>query len=157
MSEKEQNEEATESSRTSLDDLSHSNVLPPWDKRYYSHSYWTILKKRVAFQTPFFGLQIDKDDFESFWFSKFDPDKNDLNYIDAISLDTDSRKIINNLDKVDFHLEIHTQENTYRAKRANSIPRITSAVGPKRQFMVLGFAASQFATCWFVSETKFLE
>lgn len=40
---------------------------------------------------------------------------------------------------------------------ANSIPRITSAVGPKRQFMVLGFAASQFATCWFVSQTKFLE
>jgi hypothetical protein len=40
---------------------------------------------------------------------------------------------------------------------ANSIPRITSAVGPKRQFMVLGFAASQFATCWFVSQTKFLD
>ena len=40
---------------------------------------------------------------------------------------------------------------------ANCIPRITSAVGPKRQFMVLGFAASQFATCWFVSQTKFLE
>lgn len=40
---------------------------------------------------------------------------------------------------------------------ANCIPRRTSAVGPKRQFMVLGFAASQFATCWFVSQTKFLE
>lgn len=40
---------------------------------------------------------------------------------------------------------------------ANSIPRRTSAVGPKRQFMVLGFAASQFATCWFVSQTKFLK
>lgn len=39
----------------------------------------------------------------------------------------------------------------------NCIPRTTSAVGPKRQFMVLGFAASQFATCWFVSQTKFLE
>lgn len=37
------------------------------------------------------------------------------------------------------------------------IPRRTSAVGPKRQVMVLGFAASQFATCWFVSQTKFLE
>ncbi|KAL3776104.1 hypothetical protein ACHAW5_002756 [Stephanodiscus triporus] len=40
---------------------------------------------------------------------------------------------------------------------ANCIPRRTSAVGPKRQFMVLGFAASQFATCWFVSQTKFLD
>lgn len=40
---------------------------------------------------------------------------------------------------------------------ANTIPRITSAVGPKRQFMVLGFAGSQFATCWFVSQTKFLD
>ncbi|KAL7552727.1 hypothetical protein ACHAWF_015963 [Thalassiosira exigua] len=40
---------------------------------------------------------------------------------------------------------------------ANCIPRKTSAVGPKRQFMVLGFAGSQFATCWFVSQTKFLE
>mmetsp|Transcript_3677 Transcript_3677/g.7689 ORF Transcript_3677/g.7689 Transcript_3677/m.7689 type:complete len:359 (-) Transcript_3677:96-1172(-) len=40
---------------------------------------------------------------------------------------------------------------------ANCIPRRTSAAGPKRQFMVLGFAASQFATCWFVSQTTFLE
>ena len=40
---------------------------------------------------------------------------------------------------------------------ANCIPRRTSAAGPKRQFMVLGFAASQFATCWFVSQTKFLD
>jgi len=40
---------------------------------------------------------------------------------------------------------------------ANCIPRRTSAVGPKRQFMVLGFAGSQFATCWFVSQTSFLE
>ena len=40
---------------------------------------------------------------------------------------------------------------------ANSIPRRTSAAGPKRQFMVLGFASSQFATCWFVSQTKFLD
>lgn len=40
---------------------------------------------------------------------------------------------------------------------ANCIPRRTSAAGPKRQFMVLGFAGSQFATCWFVSQTAFLE
>lgn len=40
---------------------------------------------------------------------------------------------------------------------ANNIPRITSATGPKREFMVLGMAASQIATCWFVSQTKFLE
>lgn len=40
---------------------------------------------------------------------------------------------------------------------ANCIPRKTSAAGPKRQFMVLGFAGSQFATCWFVSQTTFLE
>jgi len=40
---------------------------------------------------------------------------------------------------------------------ANCIPRRTSSTGPKRQFMVLGFAGSQFATCWFVSQTTFLE
>merc|ERR1719356_393956 len=40
---------------------------------------------------------------------------------------------------------------------ANCIPRKTAAQGPKRQVMVLVFAASQFATCWFVSQTKFLE
>ena len=121
MSDEQEDKKEAESSRSTL---SQDNVLPPWDKRYYSHSYWTILKKRVAFQTPFFGLQIDKDDFESFWFSKFDPDKNDLNYTDAIFLDRDSRKIIDNLDRVDFHLEIHTWENIYRAKRATSDPRI---------------------------------
>ncbi|EJK45505.1 hypothetical protein THAOC_35879 [Thalassiosira oceanica] len=40
---------------------------------------------------------------------------------------------------------------------ANCIPKKVSSTGPKRQFMVLGFAASQFATCWFVSQTKFLD
>lgn len=40
---------------------------------------------------------------------------------------------------------------------ANCIPRKTSAVGPKRQVMVLAFGASQFATCWFVSQTRFLK
>jgi len=39
---------------------------------------------------------------------------------------------------------------------ANNIPRQTSAAGPKREFMVLTFAGSQFATMWFLSETKFL-
>lgn len=36
------------------------------------------------------------------------------------------------------------------------IPEQTAADGPKRSFMVLGFAASQVATMWFVSQTKFL-
>jgi len=39
---------------------------------------------------------------------------------------------------------------------ANNIPMVTSATGPKREVMVLAFAASQFATMWFVSQTKFL-
>jgi len=39
---------------------------------------------------------------------------------------------------------------------ANCIPRRTSDVGPKRQLMVLGFAGSQFATCWFVSQVRYL-
>lgn len=39
---------------------------------------------------------------------------------------------------------------------ANVIPVVTSSVGPKRHLMVLGFGASQFATCWWVSQTKFL-
>jgi|Transcript_27074 hypothetical protein len=39
---------------------------------------------------------------------------------------------------------------------ANNIPRITAAEGPKREVMVLAFAASQCATMWFVSNTKFL-
>uniref|UniRef100_A0A7S1Z347 Protein YIF1 n=1 Tax=Trieres chinensis TaxID=1514140 RepID=A0A7S1Z347_TRICV len=40
---------------------------------------------------------------------------------------------------------------------ANNIPRVVAATGPKREFMVLGFAASQFVTMWFVSQTKFLD
>jgi hypothetical protein len=39
---------------------------------------------------------------------------------------------------------------------ANTIPVVTSQAGPKRHLMVLGFAGSQFATCWWVSQTKFL-
>lgn len=39
---------------------------------------------------------------------------------------------------------------------ANNIPLVTSATGPKREIMVTGFAASQFATMYFVSKTKFL-
>jgi hypothetical protein len=39
---------------------------------------------------------------------------------------------------------------------ANNIPRKTSATGPKREFMVIAFALSQFATMWLVSNTKFL-
>jgi hypothetical protein len=39
---------------------------------------------------------------------------------------------------------------------ANNIPLVTAATGPKREVMVVAFAASQFATMWFVSQTKFL-
>jgi hypothetical protein len=37
---------------------------------------------------------------------------------------------------------------------ANNIPLATAAAGPKREFMVVAFAASQFASMWFVSQTK---
>jgi hypothetical protein len=39
---------------------------------------------------------------------------------------------------------------------ANNIPRNTAADGPKREFMVLGFAASQFLTMWWLGNTKHL-
>lgn len=39
---------------------------------------------------------------------------------------------------------------------ANNIPTQTSATGPKRDFVVIGFAASQVITMWFVSQTKYL-
>lgn len=39
---------------------------------------------------------------------------------------------------------------------ANNIPLETAATGPKRDAMVLAFAASQVATMWFVSQTKYL-
>lgn len=39
---------------------------------------------------------------------------------------------------------------------ANNIPVVTAAAGPKREVMVVCFAGSQFATMWFVSQTKFL-
>lgn len=39
---------------------------------------------------------------------------------------------------------------------SNNIPEYTSAQGPKRDVMVIGFAASQFLTMWFVSQTKLL-
>jgi len=33
---------------------------------------------------------------------------------------------------------------------------VTSASGPKKEFMVLAFAGSQFASMWFLGQTKFL-
>lgn len=39
---------------------------------------------------------------------------------------------------------------------ANNIPTETASSGPKREVMVLAFAASQAASMWFVSQTKFL-
>lgn len=39
---------------------------------------------------------------------------------------------------------------------ANNIPTETASTGPKREVMVLAFAASQAASMWFVSQTKFL-
>lgn len=39
---------------------------------------------------------------------------------------------------------------------ANNIPLQTAQHGPKREVMVLVFAASQFITMWLVSQTKFL-
>jgi hypothetical protein len=39
---------------------------------------------------------------------------------------------------------------------ANNIPLKTAQHGPKREVVVIAFAASQFATMWFVSQTKFL-
>ena len=39
---------------------------------------------------------------------------------------------------------------------SSNIPLVTSANGPKREIVVLSFAASQFATMWFLSQTKYL-
>lgn len=39
---------------------------------------------------------------------------------------------------------------------ANNIPLHTAPNGPKREIMVLLFAASQFVTMWLISQTKFL-
>lgn len=40
---------------------------------------------------------------------------------------------------------------------ANLIPKHTASTGPKRHIMVLVIGASQFATMWFVGQTKYLE
>ena len=39
----------------------------------------------------------------------------------------------------------------------SNIPAQVAASGPKRELMVVIFAASQFVTMWFVSQTKFLD
>lgn len=39
---------------------------------------------------------------------------------------------------------------------ANIIPTVTAASGPKREVVVFAVAVSQFASMWFVSQTKFL-
>ncbi|KAG7354819.1 YIF1 family protein [Nitzschia inconspicua] len=39
---------------------------------------------------------------------------------------------------------------------SNTIPTQTASTGPTREMMVIGFAASQAVTMWFVSQTKFL-
>lgn len=40
---------------------------------------------------------------------------------------------------------------------ANNIPRMTSSAGPKREFMVLGFAAAQMITMWWLGNTAQLK
>ena len=39
---------------------------------------------------------------------------------------------------------------------ANNTPTVTASTGPKREFVVLAFAGSQFASMWFLGQTKFL-
>lgn len=39
---------------------------------------------------------------------------------------------------------------------ANNIPLVTNATGPKREVVVLAFAGSQFASMWFLGQTRFL-
>jgi len=39
---------------------------------------------------------------------------------------------------------------------ANNIPSVTASTGPKRDVMVLAFAGSQFASMWFLGQTKVL-
>lgn len=39
---------------------------------------------------------------------------------------------------------------------ANNIPNVTASTGPKRDVMVLAFAGSQFASMWFLGQTKVL-
>jgi len=39
---------------------------------------------------------------------------------------------------------------------AEFVPKITSSNGPKRELMIVGFGVSQFATMWFLGQTKFL-
>lgn len=40
---------------------------------------------------------------------------------------------------------------------SDSIPTHTASSGPKREIMIVAFAASQFVTMWFVSQTKYLD
>jgi len=40
---------------------------------------------------------------------------------------------------------------------AGFVPEVTSAKGPKREFMLLAFGASQFLTMWFLGQTKYLK
>jgi hypothetical protein len=40
---------------------------------------------------------------------------------------------------------------------ANNIPRHTAATGPKREFMVLGFAGAQMLTMWWLGNTENLK
>jgi len=39
---------------------------------------------------------------------------------------------------------------------ANAVPKVTANTGPKRDLVILASAASQLATMWFLSQTKFL-
>lgn len=39
---------------------------------------------------------------------------------------------------------------------AYNVPLVTSATGPKREIVLLAFAGSQFASMWFLGQTKFL-
>merc|ERR1712174_173256 len=40
---------------------------------------------------------------------------------------------------------------------SNAVPKNTAETGPKREFVVVGCAASQIVTMWFLSQTKYLQ
>ena len=124
----------------------------PCDGKYYSHSYQIARDNQImAFESPFFGLQIDRSDLASLHFSQFDP-KEMVPYIE--SLKKECRGGMDQLSKVEFTIQIKIGENIYSVTNAIQKPRLWEAGRITQRFEYGGLQfeglCSFHATLWVV-------
>lgn len=98
------------------------DALP--DAKLYSHSFQFAKNKTMGFDSPFFGLSIDRTDLTSLLFSKFDPQEG-MPYKD--SLNGECRERMDRLQKEELTIQIIVGDNVYPATNATENPRLWEA------------------------------